>query len=327
MSFNLSHIDDFVKAGEPFASISLPTKGDHPRSFHFFSVLENGQFTDENGVQLLIKPFQAYSQPLPQHETTRSEHALMVADAVKAIQQKKLDKVVVSRLIRSSRNEDQSVSQILQKLAGMYPHAMVFIIQHDQYGAWMGATPELLFTKRENEYSTISLAGTQPFLAGGQYEWSPKLLHEQELVTQFILEETGRLNVKDISLDGPKAYAAGPIAHLKTDIAFTSDAGTEKIAEVLHPTPAVCGLPRKEATDFILSHEPHQRRLYTGLIGIDHPNGDADYYVGLRCMQIFKEHFELFVGGGITGDSDPEAEWLETEHKSRVLLNAIGSIS
>ncbi len=325
MSFNLSHIDDFVKAGEPFAAISLPAKDEHPRSFHFFSVMENGQYTDENGVQLLIQPFQEYTEALPQHETSRTEHALMVSDAVAEIHQKKLDKVVVSRLIRSSRKADQSVSLILQRLAVLYPHAMVFIIQHDQYGAWMGATPELLFTKKENEYNTISLAGTQPFQADGQYEWSPKLRYEQELVTDFILKETERLKVKDISLDGPKAYAAGPVAHLKTDIAFTSDAGTDIIAAVLHPTPAVCGLPRKEATDFILSHEPHQRRLYTGLIGIDHPNGDADYYVGLRCMQIFTDHFELFVGGGITNDSEPEVEWMETEHKSRVLLNSIDS--
>ncbi len=155
MSFNLSHIDDFVKAGEPFAAISLPVMDDHPRSFHFFSVLENAQFTDENGAQLRIQPFQEYSEALPQQETTKAEHALMVSDAVSEIHQHKLDKVIVSRLIRSPRHQDQSLSHILQKLGTMYPHAMVFIIQHDQYGAWMGATPELLFTKKENKYNTV----------------------------------------------------------------------------------------------------------------------------------------------------------------------------
>jgi isochorismate synthase len=326
MSFNLSHIDDFVKAGEPFAAISLPVMDDHPRSFHFFSVLENAQFTDENGAQLRIQPFQEYSEALPQQETTKAEHALMVSDAVSEIHQHKLDKVIVSRLIRSPRHQDQGLSHILQKLGTMYPHSMVFIIQHDQYGAWMGATPELLFTKKENKYNTISLAGTQPFQADGEYSWSPKLRHEQELVTDFIVKEIERLNVKEISLDGPKVYLAGPVVHLKTDVAFKSGASAEQIAAALHPTPAVCGLPRKSAIDFILSHERHQRRLYTGLFGIDHPNGDADYYVGLRCMQIFPDHFELFVGGGITSESIPDDEWLETEHKSQVLLHAIRTV-
>ena len=129
-----------------------------------------------------------------------------------------------------------------------------------------------------------------------------------------------------MNVNEPQTYVAGPVAHLMSSIHFTSEKSAEKIAEHLHPTPAVGGLPREAAMAFIDSQEEHDRRLYTGFIGIDYANGDADYFVNLRCMQVFSDHFELFLGGGITAASRAESEWEETEHKSKVLLSVIMKI-
>ena len=205
----------------------------------------------------------------------------------------------------------------------MYRAAFVYFMYHPEHGTWMGATPEVLLTKKRQQFSTVSLAGTLPYRKGEEVSWDEKLLHEQRLVTDFISRELNNLGIHPFEIDGPSNVIAGPLAHLKSTFTFQSELELNTIISALHPTPAICGLPREASRELIASTELHQRRLYTGYLGVNHQNGDADFFVNLRCMQIFEDHFELFVGGGITADSNPESEWQETELKSMVLMNAI----
>ena len=118
---------------------------------------------------------------------------------------------------------------------------------------------------------------------------------------------------------GPYTAQAGPLAHLKTDIHFSSTAPTNFWLTALHPTPAVCGLPRAAALRFIAEHTPFDRRLYSGRMGIAFPDGNEIHFVNLRCMQVFEDHVEIHVGGGIVAGSSAEDEWRETELKADVL--------
>ena len=106
---------------------------------------------------------------------------------------------------------------------------------------------------------------------------------------------------------------------MKTDIRFLSQISSSAIIDALQPTPAVCGLPREEALAFIQQHADFDRRLYAGRIGLHHPSGDEIHFVNLRCMQVFEDHFELHVGGGIVAGSIAADEWRETEIKADVL--------
>jgi len=187
----------------------------------------------------------------------------------------------------------------------------------------MGATPELLLHKQELNLRTVSLAGTQPFDESASLVWSEKLKHEQQLVTDFITEKLAENNATDIGLQGPYTAQAGPLAHLKTDIRFHSDQSSTAIIGVLQPTPAVCGLPRESALAFILENANFDRRLYAGRIGILFPSGDEVHFVNLRCMQVFADHFELHVGGGVVAGSNATDEWHETEIKANVLRNLL----
>jgi isochorismate synthase len=90
----------------------------------------------------------------------------------------------------------------------------------------------------------------------------------------------------------------------------------------LHPTPAVCGLPKKDAFDFIIENETHDRGFYAGYIGIETQSSN-EYFVNLRCARFFSDRINLFVGGGITADSRPENEWTETELKSGTIMKAL----
>ena len=94
-----------------------------------------------------------------------------------------------------------------------------------------------------------------------------------------------------------------------------------QIADKLHPTPAVSGLPQKEAIELIDSIEEHERSLYAGCIGV---LGDrTDLFVNLRCAQLIENEYFLYLGGGFTKDSIAKKEWQETENKSRTLLDIL----
>jgi isochorismate synthase len=96
------------------------------------------------------------------------------------------------------------------------------------------------------------------------------------------------------------------------------------IASALHPTPAVCGYPQKYAKEYILKNEAYSREFYTGFLGpVSATDKSATLMVNLRCMKIEANTARLFVGGGITIVSDPEAEWQETQNKMQTMLQVL----
>jgi isochorismate synthase len=118
--------------------------------------------------------------------------------------------------------------------------------------------------------------------------------------------------------------------HIKTDISAEIKAG-KSISEVinaLHPTPAVCGLPKADAKEFLLKNEGYDREFYSGYLG--ELNADAvtgapvtDLFVNLRCMKIKGNVAHLYVGCGITKDSNPEKEFFETINKSMTMRRVL----
>jgi isochorismate synthase len=302
-----------------FARCYLPVSGNERQTFNFVFG-DHAEFEDAQGNSLRLEGFDVNSGNTPQTETTRQEHEACVLRAIDAIQRGLFSKVIVSRVKHESRTALES-ADIVQRLCESYPNAFIYWISHPEWGEWIGATPELLLKKNGALFQTMALAGT---LASGSNEiWDHKLAEEQKMVADFIENTVDSFSPRKKQIHGPFDLIAGPVRHLCTEYSFESDENVHAVVRALHPTPAVCGLPRESSRIFIQNTELHNRRLYTGYIGIDFPNGDALYWVNLRCMQVFADHFELFVGGGITSGSNPADEWTETERKSQVLLNNI----
>jgi isochorismate synthase len=129
---------------------------------------------------------------------------------------------------------------------------------------------------------------------------------------------------------GPRTIAAGNVVHLQTD--FRVDlpraelmALANRVLHELHPTSAVCGMPKDKALSFILQHEGYDRSFYSGFLGPVHIDGQSHLYVNLRCMQLGQNVAYLYVGGGVTADSCADAEWRETELKAGTLLAVLQS--
>ena len=315
-------IDESLAQGHYFAMCVLPLEENSNRRTIQFTFDGTVFHSTDKTVELSITPFHPYSGNETQQPTTQNEHAAAIAKALHAIESGRLEKVVVS-CIKHAERSSKSLDAIFQGLIDKYANACVYVLNTPQYGTWIGATPELLLSKKEQAYHTVSLAGTQEFSADHPLIWSDKLRREQSLVTEFILQTINSCGATCVTCIGPYTAQAGPLAHLKTDIRFHSIQSSATIISELQPTPAVCGLPREQALAFILEHAKFDRRLYCGRLGLSFPSGDEIHFVNLRCMQVFEDHFELHVGGGIVAGSTPEDEWHETEIKANVLRNLL----
>jgi isochorismate synthase len=242
-----------------------------------------------------------------------------VEEGIQFLNQGLAKKIVLSRII-SFPQQGLTVDSIFNSFHAKFPNAAVFAFVDEHRAQWVGATPELLFRKRGSTYTTISLAGTRK--AGSSEEWGTKEIQEQSLVTEFIQHELEILGAESILCGEVQTRNAGSIEHLCNEITFQYSGVWKDVMKALHPTPAVCGMPRNEAKEIIEQLEPHGREYYTGLIGIEQGE-NVDVYVILRCLKIEDSKLHVFVGAGITKDSVPELEARETRWKAESLTDVI----
>lgn len=226
-------------------------------------------------------------------------------------------KLVLSRQARIGRQEGFSVLHAFRAACRRFAYSYVYLFYTPYTGYWLGCTPEILLSGGWGHYHTVALAGTQSLCRGAlPQHWDEKNRAEQQYVTEYILGQLARKGIL-AEKNGPYPVRAGALAHLKTDIRFFLPDGEElgDLLKLLHPTPAVCGVPKEKAFRFILEREAEQRGYYAGFLGWLDPDGQSDLYVNLRCMQIREEAFVLYAGGGILASSQQEDEWQETEKK------------
>lgn len=96
------------------------------------------------------------------------------------------------------------------------------------------------------------------------------------------------------------------------------------VLDALFPTPAICGIPKEEARQFILDNESIDRKYYSGFVGPLVPSGETHLYVSLRCMNIHPGgKFDLYAGGGLLKESEMQKEWDETEAKLQTMKKVL----
>jgi isochorismate synthase len=251
-------------------------------------------------------------------------HVDLVEKTIREIENTDARKIVISRK-EELQTTDVDCLDIFLKLLNIYDAAMVYLWYHPKVGMWLGATPETLLKTNDCRFSTMSLAATRPYSDTLNILWNAKELEEQSLVTEFIVFQLTPV-VESIKVHERETVQAGNVVHLKTMISGeynNENYGLRTLLKALHPTPAVCGMPRKEAKEFILSREGYDRRFYTGFLGEINYNNFTDLFVNLRCMEVESKSLSLYVGGGITQESIPEKEWEETTLKTNTLKRVL----
>lgn len=229
----------------------------------------------------------------------------------------KLRKVVLarSRKVRLGRGADPM--RMFANACAAYPTAFVALVTTRAYGTWIVATPELLVESHGGKLRTVALAGTMRRGDGHKPpQWSKKNREEQGVVADYVRDSI-RPIAKEYERSETETVTSGGLSHLMTTFRFTLREGktVADVANALHPTPAVCGMPKDAALKAITEVEHCQREYYSGFAGPVTANGDADLYVTLRCAKIEGGGGTLFAGGGLMPESRAEDEWDETEAK------------
>lgn len=265
-------------------------------------------------------------------KTDSEKHIHLVKMGMKQIKSGIISKVVLSRKEKLQLGEFD-FKKIFQKLLLKYPATFVYCWFHPKVGFWFGATPETLIRIKGNGFRTMALAGTQKYEGTLDVDWGEKEIKEQQFVTDFIMANLAGSHLK---IGKPFTLKAGNLLHICSEIEgeLANKNQLFSLVKTLHPTPAVCGLPKEKAKEFILKNEHYNREFYTGFLGEVHMNSsvhdknneepeETNLFVNLRCMQIKNQKAILYVGGGITENSEPEKEWEETVAKSKIMKSVL----
>ena len=254
-------------------------------------------------------------------EYKRKEHTELIGKALSSIKESSLKKIVLATSLRYNCAFNSPLSYF-RRILVQYTNTFNYLLFHPNCGVWMGATPERLITMSGHRLQTMALAGTRPYDSS---QWGNKEREEQEFVVREIVNTLKQYTPLElIKYADAETIRAAHLEHLRTTITAELSISPIDAAQALHPTPAVGGVPKQMALDFIGRHEQLDRSLYSGFLGVVAPN-KTNLYVNLRCMTIQDHMATVYVGGGITEKSDPQDEWREVLQKANTMGRILAS--
>jgi isochorismate synthase len=286
-------------------------------------------------------PHEAFTEIQLRSDPEPDDYSRAVAEATRRIGLGQLRKVVLARTIVVDAGRALDAKQLLWRLRAVDPECYAFAApQTDPLddegitGVLVGATPELLVSKTGHEIRATPLAGSAPRFgdhaedraAARRLFDSSKEREEHALVAEDVAAALGPFCDELEHPKEPELLGTANVWHLATPFrgrARHSVASVLEMVASLHPTPAVCGTPRRAARRALEELEPIDRGCYAGPVGWVDAHGDGEWAIALRCAEIRGSTARLFAGAGIVADSVPELEFDETERKFRALLDSL----
>ena len=311
-------------------------------------------------------PHEAFREVQLREEPTAAAYGEAVRAAVERIESGELTKVVLARTLDVEAGRSLDARRLVHRLRAVEPHCFTFAAPTRQGPpssvagaskevpaesrdsashhpvaaptqgalALVGASPELLVSRRGDRVRSTPLAGTAP-RAGDLDEdlanaealaASSKNREEHAIVVEAVADVLGSF-CDELSFDAePVLEPTANVWHLATRFDGTlrdpSTSVLDLVAE-LHPTPAVCGTPRTDALATISALEGFDRGAYAGPVGWVDASGDGDWAIALRCARIGDDRATLYAGAGIVAGSDPASEIDETDRKFRAFLDSL----
>jgi menaquinone-specific isochorismate synthase len=265
------------------------------------------------------------------------ERAVMAA--LGQVNSGKLHKVVLADVMDVVMSQPVNVVRSLQTLRQNHPDCTVFSVGNGNGQCFIGASPERLLNITNGQLTTEALAGSAPRSKHPGIDKqlaqtlmsSQKERYEHRVVVEFILEQLRSLGLNPHSAVSPTILQLLHIQHLHTPISAAlhpqlsvqPNVQPLDILAKLHPTPAVAGVPRQAAYDFIRQYESFERGLYTAPLGWIDTDGNSEFVVGIRSALIDGCKARLYAGAGIVAGSEPAKELAEIKLKLQTLLNAL----
>lgn len=213
------------------------------------------------------------------------------------------------------------------------PGTHLFLFEPSPGRALVGAAPEALATVRSGVFHATAVAGSvgvgesdlERAQMGESLLRSAKDRAEHRMVVDDMVARLGPVATGIRAADEPELLALARIQHLETAIRarVAPDRHVLDLVAALHPTPAVCGVPRDEALALLHDEEPFERGWYAGPVGWCSVDGDGHFVPALRTAVGDGREWRLFAGAGIVEGSTAQGEWDETAIKFQPVLRAL----
>lgn len=256
-----------------------------------------------------------------------------VRQALAHIRQGRVRKVVLSHIRELRAPDGFDCAQALQRLGQRYSDCYLFFFQRDAASAFLGASPELLCSVRGSALESMALAGTEPRFADPQQDArsrrrlqaSDKNQREHRVVVDAIVQALERGCAAASYGRVPNVLSLENVHHLCTDIRACCPEPKSVLewAEILHPTPALGGVPRQAALELLDALEGQPRGWYGAPFGLVDVDLNGTFATAIRSGVVHGNRAWLFAGAGIVDGSDPQTEWAETGWKYRPLQEAL----
>ena len=260
-----------------------------------------------------------------------AEWQIRVAQAIKEIEDRKLEKVVLARDLKIQSHRAIDPRKILRNLSSEYPSTWIFAVD-----GLIGATPELLLRLSRGMVTSRVLAGTisktgddeKDLALAASLARSSKDLEEHEYAVRSVADALDPFCTSTNVPESPFVLHLANVMHLATDVTGAlieskKNVDAFTILEKLHPSAAVCGTPTDTAAKLIRDIEGMSRGRYAGPVGWLDARGDGELGIALRCGQIANNEIRIFAGCGIVAGSSPEKELSESNAKFAPMRSAL----
>jgi menaquinone-specific isochorismate synthase len=267
--------------------------------------------------------------------TDRANWEEAVRESLRAIGRGTISKAVLARTLEVELDAPIDPVDVVSHLWDANRGSHVFLFEPVPGSALVGAAPETVATLRDGVFHATAVAGS---IRRGE---TPR--EQAELAATLLASEKDRVEQR-IALDDmvarlatvahqirtdpqPHVLTLARIQHLETEIraSVPADVGVLDLLRLLHPTPAVCGLPRDAAMAFLADEEPFERGWYAGPVGFFDAEGNGFFVPALRTAVSTGSGWRLFAGAGIVDGSVPALEWEETVIKFEPVLQALAA--
>lgn len=278
-----------------------------------------------------------YVSPPPKIIRDVGNFKQMVSRVLPSLKSSKLHKVVLADALDVLSASPFNIPASLKTLGNLYSDCCIFSLSNGRGPVFIGASPERLLSITTSvngrQLTTDALAGsaargptteTDQAIAE-QLLKNPKERYEHQIVVKFIVEQLIQLGLTPKYANVPQILRLANIQHLHTPIqaVLPSNLQPLNLVKMLHPTPAVAGLPRPAASQLLQRTESFDRGLYASPIGWIDANGNSEFIVGIRSALIDGRQARLFAGAGIVAQSHPHSELAEVKLKLQALLGAL----
>lgn len=276
-------------------------------------------------VRKHIQPYRPRIKPhFSGGSLTKQQWLHAVEQVMGRIHEGEAEKVVISRDLFAHFPTPGDGRRVVERLSREYPTCWTFSVD-----GLFGATPELLVRRHRGLISSRVLAGTiqrgsnperDAQRAAALVQDSKERL-EHALAVQSLVDSLHPYASSISVPDAPFILHLPNVMHLATDVTAAPQDQAQTVsslalAEIFHPTAAVCGTPTPIAAEILAEHERLDRHRYAGPVGWIGADGDGEWGIALRCGRAVNETtWQIFAGCGVMADSRPEAEWAETEAK------------